>query len=88
MTNPHVLQMVRGALATWLSNRHPGEALDCQESILIRDGFYCGRRFNFADYHAIWFVEEGHVKIFAESGELLAKIVVQQPVVTLRSRAA
>ena len=42
------------------------------ESILIRDGFYCGRRFEMTDYRAVWFLEPDEIKIFAKSGELLA----------------
>ncbi len=79
MTNPHVLQVVRANLADWLMQRHPGEDFQPQESILIRDGFYCGRRFNFGDYQAVWFVEEGLVKIFTHAGELIAKQEVIAP---------
>lgn len=88
MTNPHVLQVVRETLADWLIQRHPGEDFQPQESILIREGFYCGRRFSFGDYQAVWFVEEGLVKIFTHSGELISKQAIQAPAPIERRRAA
>ncbi|WP_168565784.1 hypothetical protein [Crateriforma spongiae] len=33
------------------------------ESMVIREGFFCGRRLAFADWVAIWFMEEDQVKI-------------------------
>ncbi len=39
-----------------------------REGILIRDGFYCGRRFEADGMQAIWFVEENQVKIFDREG--------------------
>jgi hypothetical protein len=40
------------------------------ETILIRDGNYCGRRFDSDDGHAIWFVEEEQIKFFRADGSL------------------
>jgi hypothetical protein len=77
MTNPHVLQTVRETLIRWLANRHPGEAFTARESILVRDGFYCGRRFDFGDYQAVWFVEEGMLKVYTAAGDLISRIVIQ-----------
>lgn len=42
------------------------------ESILIRDGFYCGRRFQAAQHHAIWFMEEDQLKIHDTDGSVVA----------------
>jgi hypothetical protein len=39
-----------------------------QETILIRDGIYCGRRFYVDDYMAVWFIEEGEIKFFDQDG--------------------
>jgi hypothetical protein len=80
MTNHHVLHLVRQTLAQWLGRRHPGEHFQPQESILIRDGFYCGRRIQFADYQAVWFAEEGSIKIYSGSGELLEKLSASESV--------
>ena len=47
-----------------------------EEAILIRDGFYCGRRFQCGSLQAIWFVEEDQLKIYNQQG------VVQKTSVT------
>jgi hypothetical protein len=41
-----------------------------QETILVRDGLYCGRRFDAAGLHAIWFLEEGLIKVYGPEGLL------------------
>lgn len=47
-----------------------------EETILIRNGFYCGRRFAVAAAHAIWFCEENQLKFYGEQGKILR--VIQQ----------
>jgi hypothetical protein len=42
-----------------------------RESILIRDDFFCGRRFYTADHHAVWFIEQDELKIYDTDGDLL-----------------
>jgi hypothetical protein len=44
-----------------------------RETVLIRDGAYCGRRFDVAGGHAIWFVEEQQIKFFLGDGRLACK---------------
>ena len=41
------------------------------ESLLIRDGIYCGHRFRRNAYEAVWFVEENQVKFYGPDGALL-----------------
>ena len=41
-----------------------------QETILVRKGIYCGRRFDAAGLHAIWFLEEDLVKFYGPEGLL------------------
>jgi hypothetical protein len=41
------------------------------ETILIRDGYYCGRRFECDGWTAIWFVEEQQVKLYDRDGRVL-----------------
>lgn len=50
----------------------PGSAGDepVHESILIQDGFYCGRKFSRDGYVMVWFVEEQQVKIYSPQGAL------------------
>ena len=42
-----------------------------RETILVRDGFYCGRRFDCHGYQATWFFEEQQVKFHAPDGSLV-----------------
>lgn len=79
MTNSQRLATVRARLTQWLSDRpRPEESPEeadqsiIRESILIRNEFYCGRRFHTADYHAVWFIEEDELKIYRNGGELEA----------------
>jgi len=41
-----------------------------RQSLLIRDGNYCGRRFEADRGHALWFFEEDQVKVFGADGRV------------------
>ena len=51
---------------------------DVQESILIQNGLYCGRKLACDGLLAIWFEEEDELKIYRD-GELLLKDSVAVP---------
>jgi hypothetical protein len=40
------------------------------ESILVRDGYYCGRRFDCDGMQAVWFVEENEIKFYGRDGSV------------------
>ena len=63
LVRQHVRQMFRARAVQGLE--------DCCETILIRDGLYCGRRFTFGDHRAIWFLEEQVIKFYGTDGEFL-----------------
>ena len=44
---------------------------NCIESLLIRDGFYCGYRYSFGELSAVWFVEEDEIKFFDSKGRTI-----------------
>ena len=80
MTNSQRLSTVRDQLIRWMTDQSLPQ-LDSDsssassspirsESILIRDGFYCGRRFDLGSHRAIWFLEEDVLKIYSQEGEL------------------
>jgi hypothetical protein len=73
MTNSQRLSNVRNALNRWLeSDAGQGDRITPgSESIVIRGGFYCGRRFNAQSHHALWFLEEDELKIFDSAGQLV-----------------
>jgi hypothetical protein len=52
---------------------------ELRETILIREGVYCGRRFDSEKGHAIWFLEEEQLKFFRSNGMLVQVI---EPIVT------
>jgi hypothetical protein len=45
-----------------------------QETILIRGGMYCGRRFQGSHGSAVWFIEESQIKYFGPDGALLQAV--------------
>ena len=64
MTHLDCLDKVRDLVRAHLEEQ--GAPLDqLQETILIRDGFYCGRRFRCDGHQAIWFIEENELKFYA-----------------------
>ncbi len=58
MSNSQRLAAVRRTIDRWFENRHPDADLEIRDSVLIRDGYYAGRKFQFGDYTAAWFIEE------------------------------
>jgi hypothetical protein len=77
-----VRQLVGQAFAE-LGSQSP----DWRETILIRDGSYCGRRFEGDAGAAIWFVEEDQIKIYRQDGAVARVISPVEPL-SLPSRAA
>ena len=43
---------------------------EMEETVLIRDGHYCGRRFEMDGNSAVWFIEENQIKCFSKDGSL------------------
>ena len=50
-----------------------------RESLLIRGGAYCGRRFDAPAGHAIWFVEEDQIKFYGADGKLAEVVPAAAP---------
>ena len=47
-----------------------GESADMRETLLIREGKYCGHRFAMAKFNAVWFIEEDEIKFYVPDGSL------------------
>jgi hypothetical protein len=61
---------------------------ELRETILIRDGNYCGRRFESARGVAVWFVEESQIKLYSADGSLVRVMEAQAaPPLELRRAA-
>ena len=82
MTNSQRLAKVRNCLLHWIANQQRAQGSDEQtppvqepvvlrEAILIRDEFFCGRRFYTEHHQAVWFIEEDVLKIYDSRGDLL-----------------
>ncbi len=81
MTNSQRLLVVRNSLRNWMSGRHAGEADQAEplsEAMLIRGGFFRGRRFRFLNYQAVWFIEEDELKVHDREGSVVAHFQGEQ----------
>ena len=81
MTNSQRLATVRACLIRWLAGQQgqaASEAAIVRETILIRDEFYCGRRFHTANFKAVWFIEEDELKVYHNDGRLACSFSAQQ----------
>ena len=47
------------------------DSADLCETVLIRDGLYCGHRFSCDAFTAVWFFEENELKIYDADHNLL-----------------
>jgi hypothetical protein len=47
---------------------------DLRETVLIRGGMYCGRRFESEEGAALWFLEEDQLKFIGADGSVLRVI--------------
>jgi hypothetical protein len=78
MPHAQMIAAVRHLVADALA-RVAGEGPDSiRESILIREGLYCGRRFETSAGYAIWFVEENQVKIFERAGRVIDVLQLEE----------
>jgi hypothetical protein len=46
------------------------------ETILIRQGYYCGRRFSLNGCQAIWFIEEKEIKFYDQQGGVVKTVAI------------
>lgn len=89
MTSSQRLSIVRQLVESWCLDREPQASLEeMSESILIRDGFYCGRRFHVGGFSAIWFAEEDEIKLFDSEGQLIDALTIAEFHATVQRRAA
>lgn len=72
MSNLQRLNLVRTLLRDWFASQaEDAPQPQLVEACLIRNGYYCGRRFQCGDHSAVWFAEEDEIKIYAPNGALL-----------------
>lgn len=88
MHHPRVLDRVRTTIRHTLNEIGADESTHLQETILIRDGQYCGRRFLLDGLEAIWFVEEQQIKYYGRDGRVVKVCKGEQIVRAYTSDAA
>jgi len=77
MTNSQRLASVRRCLELWLDSQQCDTDAEIRDSVLIRDGFYVGRRFQLGNFSAVWFMEQDEVKVRDASGSVVARFDAQ-----------
>jgi hypothetical protein len=74
MTNSQRLAAVRRCLDRWLEKQQSDGDIEISDAVLIRGGFYVGRKFQLGPYRAVWFMEEDEVKIHDAGGSVVASL--------------
>ncbi len=83
MQHAQLLDLVRRHVRATFATQGVQDLDDCCETILIRDGFYCGRCFACDNHRAIWFVEEKVIKYYGADNEFL----MSQPIADVQENA-
>ncbi len=71
MSNVASSDKVRQAVAWHLQCLGARETCSMHETILIRNGLFCGRKFRCEEYEVVWFDEEDEIKFFGPCGQML-----------------
>jgi hypothetical protein len=69
---------IRRIIADAFSELGLSDGDEPSETILIRDGAYTGRRFDVANGHAVWHIDEQLLKFFRTDGSL-AQVIELTP---------
>ncbi len=64
----HQAERIRAVIRQQFHNFGASEDVQTEETILISDGYYCGRRFRCDGFEAVWFIEENQIKFFDQDG--------------------
>lgn len=65
------VEKMRHAIAEQLGQFGLQRLESLHETMLIRDGLFCGRKFQAENFVVVWFVEEDEIKFFNPGGELI-----------------
>ncbi|WP_254507840.1 hypothetical protein [Anatilimnocola floriformis] len=87
MPHAEMTQHVRLLVAEAFARAGMPQPSEFSESILIKGGNYCGRRFTGEGGHAIWFVEENQLKFYDADGKLTHVVSTLLPVASFRRAA-
>ena len=71
MDNSTAVERIRAAVGEVLVELGLEKTQELHETLLIRNGLFCGRKFTGAGYEVVWFVEEDELKFYSPCGDLL-----------------
>lgn len=66
------VERVRQTICLHLARLSNRSLASLHESILIRNGLYCGRKFQTEGFEVVWFIEEDEIKFFGPNGNLIS----------------
>ena len=87
MHDASVTEGVRRLVAHAFDQLGQAEGGEIRETILIRDGYYCGRRFETDSASAVWFVEENQVKFYRADGTVAQVLAPETLAPSVRAAA-
>jgi hypothetical protein len=70
MSTSSLADEIRRQVRHTLTEQGASDSATLSESILVRGGFLCGRRFELDGFSAVWFVEERQLKFFDRTGSV------------------
>ena len=65
---------VRQKVIKAIEDRGLGSTVVIGETVLVRGGYYTGRRFVFEDVEAVWLLESDRIALYANDGSVLPPI--------------
>jgi hypothetical protein len=71
MSHAQALAAVRGHVAEAFHQYRLADGSEPRESILLKNGIYCGRRFEVGTGFAMWNYESDELKVYTINGKLL-----------------
>jgi hypothetical protein len=74
MHHAELTDSVRHLVAASFAELQFTDGNEPRETLLIRGGAYCGRRYESPGGHALWFFEEDQLKLFSADGRVLRVI--------------
>ncbi|MFO0922182.1 MAG: hypothetical protein U0905_06800 [Pirellulales bacterium] len=68
---PIASDTIRDRFSSYLSEGGHEIAEPVRETILIQNGYYCGRKYQSEGHTLVWFVEEDQLKMYGPNGALM-----------------
>ncbi|HUY88683.1 MAG TPA: hypothetical protein VMV10_08110 [Pirellulales bacterium] len=68
------VRQIRQRVIEAIEERELGSTTLIGETVLVRGGYYAGRRFVFEEVEAVWLIDSDRICLFANNGEPLPPI--------------